>query len=310
MVPGVLIRPRFGAADEAQFSIRGSSLRNNFHQRGINVLIDGFPYGNADGFSDFESLELQTTKYIEVFKGANALRFGGNTLGGAINLVTKTGPRRRPHREPRRGRLLRLLQGLRRDRPGIRPARPVCELQRHRAAGLPGPQPADAIPGLRHRRLPALRGRHRPLRPRLRAQQGAAPRRADPGAVPAEPPAAEPGDPVRQGGAQLRLHPGRGHLPHADRPGPGHRVGDPAQLSGPGPPALLRGHRPDDLQLQHRAALPAVGAALRPRQPLHRGLPVLRHQPDRRPVPERQRQPRLHDQEPGQLHLHLRDVRR
>ncbi len=90
-VPGVLIRPRFGAADESQLSIRGSGLRNNFHLRGVNVLIDGFPYGNADGFSDFESLELLTTKYIEVYKGANALRFGGNTLGGAINLVTKTG---------------------------------------------------------------------------------------------------------------------------------------------------------------------------------------------------------------------------
>jgi iron complex outermembrane receptor protein len=90
-VPGVLVRPRFGAADESQFSIRGSSLRNNFHQRGVNILLDGFPYGNADGFSDFESLELLTTKYIEVFKGANALRFGGNTLGGAVNLVTKTG---------------------------------------------------------------------------------------------------------------------------------------------------------------------------------------------------------------------------
>ena len=90
-VPGVLIRPRFGAADESQLSIRGSGLRNNFHLRGINVLIDGFPYGNADGFSDFESLELLNTRYIEVFKGANALRFGGNTMGGAINLVSKTG---------------------------------------------------------------------------------------------------------------------------------------------------------------------------------------------------------------------------
>ena len=53
--------------------------------------MDGFPYGNADGFSDFESLELLNTRYIEVFKGANALRFGGNTMGGAINLVSKTG---------------------------------------------------------------------------------------------------------------------------------------------------------------------------------------------------------------------------
>jgi iron complex outermembrane recepter protein len=88
--PGVLIRPRFGS-DESQISIRGSGLRNNFHLRGINILIDGFPYGNADGFSDFEALELLTTKRIEVYRGASALRFGGNTLGGAINLVTKTG---------------------------------------------------------------------------------------------------------------------------------------------------------------------------------------------------------------------------
>ncbi|MGH7397395.1 MAG: TonB-dependent receptor family protein [Candidatus Rokuibacteriota bacterium] len=90
-VPGVFVQPRFGAADESQISIRGSGLRNNFHLRGVSVLIDGFPYGNADGFSDFESLELLTTKRIEVYKGANALRFGGYTLGGAINLVTKTG---------------------------------------------------------------------------------------------------------------------------------------------------------------------------------------------------------------------------
>jgi len=90
-VPGVLVQPRFGAADESQISIRGSGLRNNFHLRGLTVLIDGFPYGNADGFADFESLELLTTKRLEVYKGANALRFGGYTLGGAINYVSKTG---------------------------------------------------------------------------------------------------------------------------------------------------------------------------------------------------------------------------
>jgi iron complex outermembrane receptor protein len=89
--PGVMIRPRSGAADESQLSIRGSGLRNNFHLRGVNVLLDGFVYGQADGFADFESLELLATKRIEIYKGANALRFGGFTLGGAINLVTKTG---------------------------------------------------------------------------------------------------------------------------------------------------------------------------------------------------------------------------
>jgi iron complex outermembrane receptor protein len=89
--PGVYVQPRLGAADESQISIRGSGLRNNFHARGVNLLVNGMPYRNADGFTDFESLELMTTEAIEVYKGANALRYGGSTLGGAINLETKTG---------------------------------------------------------------------------------------------------------------------------------------------------------------------------------------------------------------------------
>jgi iron complex outermembrane receptor protein len=90
-VPGVYVQPRFGAADESQISIRGSGLRDNFHARGVNLLVNGMPYRNADGFTDFESLELLTTEAIEVYKGGNALRYGGSTLGGAINLDTKTG---------------------------------------------------------------------------------------------------------------------------------------------------------------------------------------------------------------------------
>lgn len=89
--PGVYVQPRFGAADESQISIRGSGLRNNFHARGINILVNGMPYRNADGFTDFESLELLNTESIEVYKGGNALRYGASTLGGAINLETKTG---------------------------------------------------------------------------------------------------------------------------------------------------------------------------------------------------------------------------
>ncbi len=91
-VPGIMIRPRFGnVADESQISIRGSGLRNNFHLRGLTLLIDGFPITNADGFGDFEALELLAAKRLEVYKGANALRFGVNNLGGAVNLVSKIG---------------------------------------------------------------------------------------------------------------------------------------------------------------------------------------------------------------------------
>ena len=91
LTPGVFVQPRFGAADESQISIRGSGLRNNFHARGINLLVNGMPYRNADGFTDFESLELLNTEAIEVYKGANALRYGGSTMGGAINMHTRTG---------------------------------------------------------------------------------------------------------------------------------------------------------------------------------------------------------------------------
>ena len=49
--PGVRFQSRFGA-DEGQFQIRGTSLRNNVHHRGINILINGIFFGDADGFSD------------------------------------------------------------------------------------------------------------------------------------------------------------------------------------------------------------------------------------------------------------------
>jgi iron complex outermembrane receptor protein len=89
-VPGVRFQSRFGA-DEGQFQIRGTSLRNNFHHRGINILINGIHFGDADGFSDFESIELNAYERIELYKGANALRYGANTIGGAINFVPRTG---------------------------------------------------------------------------------------------------------------------------------------------------------------------------------------------------------------------------
>jgi iron complex outermembrane receptor protein len=93
-VPGVMVRPRFGAADESQLSLRGSGLRDNFHLRGVNVLLDGFLYGNADGFSDFESLELLATKYIEVYKGASPAlyhRWWGNVQSHSHALASHQG---------------------------------------------------------------------------------------------------------------------------------------------------------------------------------------------------------------------------
>ncbi|HYE43247.1 MAG TPA: TonB-dependent receptor plug domain-containing protein, partial [Caulobacteraceae bacterium] len=88
-VPGVLAQKRYG--EESRLSIRGSGLSQGFHQRGVLLAQDGVSFADADGFSDFQGVDSQTARYIEVFRGGNALRFGGAQLGGAVNLVTPTG---------------------------------------------------------------------------------------------------------------------------------------------------------------------------------------------------------------------------
>ncbi|QOJ08480.1 TonB-dependent receptor [Nitrosomonas sp. H1_AOB3] len=88
--PGVFVQSRFGA-EEARLSIRGSGIQRFFHLRGIKILQDGSRVNLADGGADFQVIEPLAARYIEVYRGANALQYGSTTLGGAINFVTPTG---------------------------------------------------------------------------------------------------------------------------------------------------------------------------------------------------------------------------
>jgi iron complex outermembrane receptor protein len=88
--PGVLVQPRFGS-EEARLSIRGSGLQRTFHGRGLRLLQDGVPLNLADGAFDFQAVEPLAARYIEVFRGANALEYGSSNLGGAINYVSRNG---------------------------------------------------------------------------------------------------------------------------------------------------------------------------------------------------------------------------
>lgn len=88
-VPGVWAQPKWG--DDARFSVRGSGLSRNFHLRSTQLLMDGIAMNTADGYGDFQEIDPTAYRYVEVFKGANALRYGANSLGGAINFVTPTG---------------------------------------------------------------------------------------------------------------------------------------------------------------------------------------------------------------------------
>ena len=88
--PGVYVQPRFGA-EESRISIRGSGLQRTFHGRGLKLLQDDVPLNLADGGFDFQAIEPLSTRYIEVYRGANALEFGATTLGGAVNFISYTG---------------------------------------------------------------------------------------------------------------------------------------------------------------------------------------------------------------------------
>lgn len=88
--PGVWVQSKYGQED-SKLVIRGSGLSRNFHLRGVRLLQDGSPINQADGSGDFHEIDPLAQQYIEVFKGANALRYGAATLGGAINFVSPTG---------------------------------------------------------------------------------------------------------------------------------------------------------------------------------------------------------------------------
>ena len=88
-VPGVYAQKRWG--EDVRLSVRGSGIGNSIHNRGMVLAQDGVPFNQADGFGDFQEIDLLSARYIEVYKGGNALRFGGATMGGAIELNTPTG---------------------------------------------------------------------------------------------------------------------------------------------------------------------------------------------------------------------------
>lgn len=87
--PGVLAQTRHG--QETRMSIRGSGIQRGFLMRGVNLYQDGIPLNHADGTGDFQALDPAATRYIEVWRGSNALEYGANGLGGAVNFVSPTG---------------------------------------------------------------------------------------------------------------------------------------------------------------------------------------------------------------------------
>jgi iron complex outermembrane receptor protein len=89
LTPGVFADT--SAQRESRISVRGSGLNSSFERRGLTVLRDGVPVSRASGATEFQEVDPLTVRYLEVFKGANGLRFGAASLGGAVNIVSPTG---------------------------------------------------------------------------------------------------------------------------------------------------------------------------------------------------------------------------
>lgn len=87
--PGVYAQRKWGG--DIRISIRGSGIGNANHNRGVIISQDGLPLNEADGYGDSQSIDPLIARFTEVYRGGNALRFGGALLGGAINVVTPTG---------------------------------------------------------------------------------------------------------------------------------------------------------------------------------------------------------------------------
>lgn len=91
--PGVYVGDySTGSAGGSRISIRGSDANSIISPiRGLKILRNGMPFTNANGVSDTESFNLYAIDHVDVYRGANALEYGGSNLGGAINLITPTG---------------------------------------------------------------------------------------------------------------------------------------------------------------------------------------------------------------------------
>jgi iron complex outermembrane recepter protein len=91
--PGVYVgESNAGVSGGSRISMRGSDINSSIIPiSGIKFLRNGLPFTNANGFTDTETLNLNAIQQIEVYRGANAMEYGGSNLGGAINLLTPTG---------------------------------------------------------------------------------------------------------------------------------------------------------------------------------------------------------------------------
>jgi iron complex outermembrane receptor protein len=88
--PGVWAVSHNGS-DGIFFSSRGSNLdATDYDMNGIKLMQDGLPVTAADGNNHNRIIDPLAASYAVVARGANALKYGASTLGGAVNFASPT----------------------------------------------------------------------------------------------------------------------------------------------------------------------------------------------------------------------------
>lgn len=81
--PGIYVDKK-GPRAEQNFYVRG------FDSRRVPLFIDGIPvYVPYDGNADYGRFSTFDLSRIDISKSSSSVLYGPNTMGGAINLITK-----------------------------------------------------------------------------------------------------------------------------------------------------------------------------------------------------------------------------
>jgi iron complex outermembrane receptor protein len=79
--PGVFLQSENGS-EVSKISIRGSGITSEDEPLGVMFLMDGLNFNQGDGETTLEDLDVAALSHAEVFRGADAFKYGALTVGG------------------------------------------------------------------------------------------------------------------------------------------------------------------------------------------------------------------------------------